>query len=25
VLLAAWAMSLDKEIWKWWHDHVTGH
>jgi hypothetical protein len=24
VLLAAWAMSLDKEIGKWWHDHVTG-
>lgn len=25
VLLAAWAMSLDKELGKWWHDHVTGH
>jgi hypothetical protein len=24
-MLAAWAMSLDKEIGKWWHDHVTGH
>jgi hypothetical protein len=23
--LAAWAMSLDKAIGKWWHDHVTGH
>lgn len=25
VVLAAWAMSLDKEIGRWWHDHVTGH
>lgn len=25
LLLAAWAMSLDKEIGKWWHDHVAGH
>lgn len=24
-VFAAWAMSLDKEIGKWWHDHVTGH
>jgi SPW repeat len=25
ILLAAWAMSLDKEIGRWWHEHVTGH
>jgi hypothetical protein len=25
ILLAAWAMSLDKEIGRWWHDHVAGH
>ena len=24
-MLAAWAMSLDKEIDRWWHDHVAGH
>lgn len=24
-MFAAWAMSLDKEIQKWWHEHVTGH
>ena len=24
-LFAAWAMSLDKEIARWWHEHVAGH
>lgn len=24
-VLAAWAMSLDKEIGNWWRDHVSGH
>ncbi|OGA00907.1 MAG: hypothetical protein A3H35_12725 [Betaproteobacteria bacterium RIFCSPLOWO2_02_FULL_62_17] len=24
-VFAAWALSLDKEIGNWWHDHVTGH
>ena len=24
-LFAAWAMSLDKQIGKWWDQHVTGH
>jgi hypothetical protein len=24
-LSAAWAMSLDKEIARWWHEHVAGH
>jgi len=24
-VFAAWAMSLDKEIGKWWDRHVTGH
>jgi hypothetical protein len=23
-LLSAWALSLDKDIGKWWHEHVTG-
>ena len=25
MLSAAWAMSLDKEIARWWHEHVAGH
>ncbi|MCC6472659.1 MAG: SPW repeat protein [Burkholderiales bacterium] len=24
-LLAAWAMSLDREIVRWWHDRAAGH
>lgn len=24
-LLAAGAMALEKDLGKWWHDHVTGH
>jgi len=24
-VLAAWAVSLDKEIGHWWHNHVAGH
>jgi hypothetical protein len=25
VLLSAWALALDKDIGKWWHERVTGH
>ena len=24
-VFAAWALALDKEISKWWHDHMMGH
>ncbi len=24
-VFAAWALSLDKELSDWWHNHVTGH
>lgn len=24
-LLAAWALSLDKDIGKWWHEYLAGH